>query len=89
MTGKAHFILFSGSIWRVFREANRDGFFPAPCLEVSSAWAVASLASKFLLVISGMRECFAHRRVLEVLALIGMTCDADLTANVIRSGSGG
>jgi hypothetical protein len=87
MTGQTHFILFSSGVWRIFRETNRDGFFSAPCLEVSSTRAVARFASKFLPVISGMRECFTHGRVLEVLALIGMACDADLTADVIRSGS--
>ena len=87
MTGKAHFILFSGGVWRIFREANRDGFLSATRLEVSSAWAVACFTSKFLLVVSGMRERFAHRCVLKVLALIRMARDADLAANVIRSGS--
>ena len=87
MTGEAGFILFSDRVRRVFGKANRNGFFSTSGLEVSSAWAVTRLAPESLLVRSGMCECLAHRRLLEVLALILMACHADLGADIIGTRS--
>ena len=86
MTREARPVLFVGRVPRIFGEANRNGFLSAASLDVVLARAVTCLTAKFSLSFLGCANALPMTRVLEVLALIRVACDADFTADVIRAG---
>src|SRR5438445_12157917 len=85
MTRQAGAVLFVDRISGIFGEADGNGILSPAGLDVSFARAVTGLTPKFLLLIFGTRERFAHNGVLKVPTLIRMANDAGIAARVFAA----